>query len=154
MGFSSLTWPFVGTDDDGRRTDAGERALALALERGRRLGSTSALFVDPGPGDRRLLRLARDLGARVTALCSPERAADACERGAEFVMDRRHTDPTWYRGAWSVIVDPDGRLGFLRARPALGPCGAYLTASPSVTDLARSLASLLGGGPRVARLPR
>ena len=153
MGFSSLPWPFVGADDECG-ADAVERALALWLERGRRLGSTSALFVDPRPSDRRLLRLARDHGARVTALCAADRAADACAGGAEFVMDPRVTDPTWYRGAWSVIVDPDGRLGFRRARPALVPCGVYLTASPSARHLARSLASLLGGGPRVARLPR
>ena len=154
MGLSSVTWPLVSTRDAGIDAGARERAIANALERCRTSGVPSVLFVEPRPTDRNVLRLARDEGARVTALCPDGCGAEARDAGAEFILDPRRTDPTWYRGAWTVIVDPEGRFGFGRAQAALGPRGVYLTASPSAGDRARSLLSRLRGGPRLGRLPR
>ena len=154
MGFTSLTWPLPSAREAGADTSACERAVALALDRRGALGTTSVLFVDPGPAEAAALRRVRDEGARVTALCAVGRELEARAAGAEFVIDSRRTDPTWYRGAWSVIVDPAGRLGFRRAQASLSPRGVYLTVSPRLGDRARSLLSRLGRGPRVQRIGR
>jgi hypothetical protein len=87
----------------------------------------------------------------VTALCAPERARDAREAGAETVMDPARQDPTWYRGAWSVIFDPAGRIGFGRASRALGPGGVYVTSTVRLPDRARAVLGRLSGGPRLLR---
>lgn len=154
MGFSSLTWPPASAGEAGADKSGCERAVALAIDRRLALGTTSVLFVDPGPTEATALRRAREEGAWATALCAGGRPFDAQTAGAEFVLDPRRTDPTWYRGAWSVIVDPAGRLGFRRAQPALSPRGVYLTTAPRLGDRVRSLLSRLGRGPRVQRIGR
>jgi len=88
----------------------------------------------------------------VTALCPPERAQDAWEAGADVVMDPERQDPTWYRGAWTVIYDPAGRIGFARAARSLDRDGVYVTASAPLADRTRALVARLSGGPRLLRL--
>jgi hypothetical protein len=156
MGFPSLTWALPSAREArGRGEGTAALAVARALDHCGSSGSTSVLVVvDSYPGGSDVLRLARQRGARVTAFCSADRAPDALAAGAEFVMEATRTDPTWYRGAWSVIVDPAGRFGFRRAQAALGPRGVYLTAPASAGERARALLSRLRGGPRLARLPR
>jgi hypothetical protein len=148
MGFSSLTWTLPA--DHASETEGSEREVVRALARCRAAGPTSVLFVEPGPAEAGLLRRVREEGARVTVLCAEGRQLEALENGADFVMDPRRTDPTWYRGAWSVIVDPGRRFGFRRARPSLARHGAYVTASPSAGDRLRALASRVARGPRLA----
>lgn len=150
MGLSSLTWPL----DPARAMDSADQAVIHALRRCRLSGPTSVLFVEPRPPQWNAMRQARAEGAHVTALCADEFAREALDRGAEYVIDADRTDPTWYRGAWSVIVDLEGRFGFSRALPALTNGGTYFTSSPSPRDRIRSAVSRLGGGPRLARLSR
>jgi hypothetical protein len=130
----------------------GTKGLAEALMRCGPLFRRSVLVVDAGEGDAlELIRLARGEGARVTALCRPEHAHEARCAGADVVLDPSRTDPTWYRGAWSVIVDAGGRFGFHRAEPSLAPSGVYLTAVAGLEDRFRALLSRLAGGPRLRR---
>jgi len=75
----------------------------------------------------------------VTVLCPPLQAAVARDAGADFVLDPTRTDPTWYRGAWAVIVDPSGALGYRRARRALEEGGAYVTSRARALDRALAL---------------
>jgi NADPH:quinone reductase-like Zn-dependent oxidoreductase len=89
----------------------------------------------------------------VTALCPAEHAAEARAAGADAILDPARTDPTWYRGAWSVIVDPAGAIGFRRAVASLGNDGAYVTSSAPLAVRTRALLTRLGGGPRLLRLP-
>jgi NADPH:quinone reductase-like Zn-dependent oxidoreductase len=111
------------------------------------------LVVWPGnPGARSILRRAREQGALVTALCEPERAQEAREAGADAVMDPARQDPTWYRGAWTVICDPAGLIGFRRAVRSLGPGGFYLTSSAPLPDRALAALAAFSGGPRLLRL--
>lgn len=149
MGFSSLTWT-LPADQESTESSARERNVVRALARCRIAGRTSVLFVEPGPAEAGLLRRVRAAGASVTVLCVEGRQLEARENGADFVMDPRRTDPTWYRGAWSVIVDPERRFGFRRARPSLARHGAYVTGSPSAGDRLRALASRVARGPRLA----
>lgn len=127
--------------------------LRAALVRCGSLFHRSVLFVDAGDGlPLEAVRFARREGARVTALSVTERTEQALEDGAELVLDPARTDPAWYRGAWSVIVDPAGRMGFRHALESLGPRGVYITFAPSVRDRAAALAARLRGGPRLLTL--
>jgi len=151
MALSSLSWAIPQGVDHPAVTN--ESPVAAALDRCRPLFRRSVLVVaPPGDGGWEALRLARDQGACVTALCPAEQATEARAAGAEVILDPARTDPTWYRGAWSVIVDPAGGIGFRRAMAALSPDGAYVTASPRPTDRARALLASLSGGPRLLRL--
>jgi NADPH:quinone reductase-like Zn-dependent oxidoreductase len=95
------------------------------------------------------VRVASEQGARVTALCPDDQATEARAAGAEVILDPERTDPTWYRGAWSVIVDPKGEIGFRRAMASLAPDGVYVTPSVRPSDRARALLARLSGGPRL-----
>ena len=135
-----------------RRAVTREPSCATVLGRCRPLFRRSVLVVDPAEGGGwEALRLARAEGASVTALCPAEQTAEARAAGAHVVLDPVRTDPTWYRGAWSVIVDPTGEIGFRRAIASLAPDGVYVTSSPRPADRARALLARLSGGPRLLR---
>jgi NADPH:quinone reductase-like Zn-dependent oxidoreductase len=124
-----------------------------ALGRCRPLFRRSVLVVDPSAGTgREALELARSEGARVTVLCPPLQAPEARDAGADFVLDPTRTDPTWYRGAWAVIVDPAGALGYRRARRALEGGGAYVTFRARPLERALALVDRIGGPRRLLRL--
>jgi hypothetical protein len=151
---SSFPWVLPLPQAAGRSAAATRSSVVAALDRCRPLFRRSVLFVAPAEGDHwEALRLARDQGARVTALCGAQQATEAKAAGADVVLDPARTDPTWYRGAWSVIVDPAGDISFRRAMPSLAPDGVYVTSSPRPSDRARALlARLAGGGPRLLGL--
>jgi hypothetical protein len=67
-------------------------------------------------------------------------------------MDPERQDPTWYRGAWTVIYDPAGRLGFARAARALDADGVYVTSAAPWSERGRALVSRISGGPKLLRL--
>jgi NADPH:quinone reductase-like Zn-dependent oxidoreductase len=98
------------------------------------------------------LRFAKDQGACVTAICPDDRATEARAAGADAILDPGRIDPTWYRGAWSVIFDPAGGIGFRRALASLAPDGVYVTSAARSADRARAAISRLSGGPRLLRL--
>jgi NADPH:quinone reductase-like Zn-dependent oxidoreductase len=150
MNPSSFSWTLPALRSADRPLVAVERRLGEALGRCGPLLRRSVLFVDDGAGvPTEAVGFARREGARVTTLSAASGAERARNAGAEFVLDPERTDPAWYRGAWSVIVDPAGKMGFRRARPSLGPGGVYITASASVGDHVSALVGRLGGGPRL-----
>jgi NADPH:quinone reductase-like Zn-dependent oxidoreductase len=127
-----------------------EERDAAALDRCGPLFGRAVLVVSSGRhGEWSVLRRAKEEGAMVTALCAPERAQDAREAGADAVMDPARQDPTWYRGAWAVVYDPAGLIGFRRAASSLGPGGFYVTSSARLPDRARAMLAGLSGGPRL-----
>lgn len=151
MGSSPVSWT-LPVPWRARAAVAGDSPAASALRRCRPLFRKSVLVVAPAEhGGWEAIRAATGEGARVTALCPAEHAAPARAAGAEVVLDPARTDPTWYRGAWSVIVDPAGWIGFRRARAALAPGGVYVTSSARRSDRARALLARIGGGPRLLR---
>jgi NADPH:quinone reductase-like Zn-dependent oxidoreductase len=148
MGSTLFSWAVAGSREASEASDGPVAALGRLPCLFRR-----SVLVVPAAGDEgwETLRLARSREARVTALCPTEQAARAREAGAEFVLDPARTDPTWYPGAWAVIVDPGDRIGYARARRSLGPGGVYVAARPSVRDRALALFDRLSGGPRLLR---
>jgi NADPH:quinone reductase-like Zn-dependent oxidoreductase len=148
MSASSFSWTLPQVS--GLSTVASESPVTAALDRCRPLFRRSVLVVAPAErGGLEAVRVASQQGARVTALCSAEQAVVARAAGAEMILDPERTDPTWYRGAWSVIVDPVGGIGFRRAMASLAPDGAYVTPSVRPSDRARALLARLSGGPRL-----
>lgn len=113
-----------------------------------------AVLVVPADGSSAwsMLREARAAGAMVTALCAPERAHEAWAAGADAVLDPERQDPTWYRGAWTLIYDPAGRIGFARAARSLVSGGVYATGVASLADRSRALFGRLAGGPKILSL--
>jgi hypothetical protein len=114
----------------------------------------AVLVVAPGRSSGwSVLRQAKAAGAMVTALCPPDLAQDAWQAGADAVMDPERQDPTWYRGAWTVIYDPAGRIGYARAARSLDSGGFYVTATALWPDRGRALVARVSGGPKLLRLP-
>jgi NADPH:quinone reductase-like Zn-dependent oxidoreductase len=153
MDPSSFSWTLPVPRATDRSNVASESPVAAALGRCRPLFRRSVLVV-VAPAAREgweAVRIARDQGARVTALCPAEQATEARSAGAEVILDPARTDPTWYRGAWSVIFDPAGGIGFRRAMASLAPDGVYLTSWARPADRARALLARLRGGPRLLR---
>ena len=151
MSTSPFSWSLPQVS--GLSTVASESPVTAALGRCRPLFRRSVLVVAPGErGGLEAVRIASEQGARVTALCSAEQALAAKAAGADVILDPARTDPTWYRGAWSVIVDPAGEIGYRRAARSLGPGGSYVTSSPRPSDRARAALAGLSGGPRLLRL--
>jgi NADPH:quinone reductase-like Zn-dependent oxidoreductase len=150
MSTSSFSWSLPHVS--GLSTIASESPITAALGRCRPLFRRSVLVVAPAErGGLEAVRVASEQGARVTALCSAEQAVAARAAGAEVTLDPARTDPTWYRGAWSVIVDTKGEIGFRRAMASLAPDGVYVTPSVRPADRARALVARLSGGPRLLR---
>jgi len=117
------------------------------------LSRRAVLIVPKDPsGDWSVLKQAKEAGAMVTALCAHDRARDAWAAGADAVMDPERQDPTWYRGAWTVIYDPAGRIGYTRAARSLDPDGVYVTSTAPLADRTRALVARLSGGPRLLQL--
>lgn len=152
MGLPSVPWVLPAPEAGERQAAASESPVAAALGGCRPLYRRSVLVVAPSQsGGWEAIRFAKEQGACVTVLCPAEQATDAKAAGADAILDPARTDPTWYRGAWSVIVDPAGGIGFRRAMASLAPGGVYVTSSPRLSDRARALLARFTGGPRLLR---
>jgi NADPH:quinone reductase-like Zn-dependent oxidoreductase len=97
------------------------------------------------------VQLARQVGARVTAVVSTRNLDLARTLGADDVIDRTVEDFAQRGPRYDVIFDAVGQHSFFRARPALKPRGTYVD-----TDLGflaqvpmLALATRLSGGQRV-----
>ena len=76
------------------------------------------------------VQIARNMGARVTAVCSTDNAQLTRELGAEEVIDYTRA-PVLVAGAnYDVIYDTVGAHNLTVARPALSEHGVYLTLVP------------------------
>ena len=150
MGASSFSWTLPQVS--GLSSVASESPVTAALGRCRGLFRRSVLVVasDEGCGWE-AVRIASRQGARVTALCFAAEAVSARAAGAEAILDPARDRPDVVRGAWSVIVDTKGEIGFRRAMASLAPDGVYVTPSARPTDRARALVARLSGGPRLLR---
>ncbi|MET1015266.1 MAG: NAD(P)-dependent alcohol dehydrogenase [Leifsonia flava] len=78
------------------------------------------------------VQLAKQLGARVTAVCSDTKADLVRSLGADRVIDYRTHDVTSDGESYDVIIDCAGTAGFERVGASISPGGALLMV---VTDL-------------------
>lgn len=96
------------------------------------------------------VQLARQIGARITAVCSTENVELVRSLGADEVIDYTQRDFTTGGRRYDVIFDAVGQQSFRRSRPALKPRGTFVD-----TDLGYAfhlpfvvLATRLTGGQR------
>lgn len=78
------------------------------------------------------LQIARHLGARITATCSPTNHALAVENGAYATHDYHNPPPP---GPFDVILDVAGTLPWPRARPLLAPRGRLCLVTADLAGL-------------------
>jgi NADPH:quinone reductase-like Zn-dependent oxidoreductase len=79
--------------------------------------------------------IAKELGAKVTAVCSRRSFELVRSLGADHVIDYTTTDFTRDRDEYDVIFDIAGASSFSEARRALTPTGRYLTLTLDVPVL-------------------
>lgn len=72
------------------------------------------------------VQLARQIGARVTAVCGTANVEFVRSLGPDEVIDYTQEDFTTRRGRYDVIFDAVGQHSFRRSRPALKPHGTYV----------------------------
>jgi NADPH:quinone reductase-like Zn-dependent oxidoreductase len=72
------------------------------------------------------VQLGREIGARVTAVCSTRNIELVRSLGPEQVIDYTMEDFTTRRFRYDVVFDAVGQYSFRRSRPALKPHGIYV----------------------------
>ncbi len=75
--------------------------------------------------------IARELGARVTGVCSTYAVDLVRELGAAEVVDRRARDPRSLEGPFDVVFDAAAAYSYASMRRMLTPRGVYVTTLPS-----------------------
>jgi NADPH:quinone reductase-like Zn-dependent oxidoreductase len=90
------------------------------------------------------VQIAKALGARVTAVCSPDSAELVSALGADHVIDYTREDFTTAGPRYDVVLDLVGNHTLARSRRALAPGGRLvLSAGPPAPSIRRTLAALL-----------
>ncbi|MEX2381540.1 MAG: NADP-dependent oxidoreductase [Opitutales bacterium] len=122
---------------------AGLTALQGLRDHGRMKSGHRVLVVGASGGVGHLaVQIARNYGARVSAVCGPDNVAWVSELGPEKVINYR--EEGWVRraGTFDLIFDAVGTLGFRRSLDILKKGGSYVTTLPG---LAIFINQLLGG---------
>ncbi|MCO1654914.1 NAD(P)-dependent alcohol dehydrogenase [Pseudonocardia sp. S2-4] len=90
------------------------------------------------------VQIAKALGARVTAVCSPDGAALVTALGADHVVDRTRDDFTDAGPRYDVVLDLVGNRTLAQCRRVLAPGGRLvLSAGPPAPSIRRTLVGLL-----------
>ncbi|MCB9763884.1 MAG: NAD(P)-dependent alcohol dehydrogenase [Alphaproteobacteria bacterium] len=119
--------------NDLARVQAGERVLVLG---------------GAGGVGRFAVRIARHLGAHVTAVGSRASLDVMRELGADEVLDYRAVDFATLGETWDVVFDTADASSFRHSRPVLTERGRYVTLYASLGVLVQMLVSRWGRGPR------
>lgn len=96
------------------------------------------------------VQIAKDIGARVTGVCSTPNLELVRSLGADEVVDYTREDVTANGRRYDAILDTAGPADFTRYRGSLKSAGVYLPLLMNLTDLAfRMPWTALGKGPRL-----
>jgi len=99
------------------------------------------------------VQLARQAGARVTAVCGADHHDLVRALGAEHAIDYRHEDFARSGAHYDVIVDIAGTAPFARSRDALADGGRLLLVLANLPELLRAPWHSLIGGKKVIAGP-
>jgi NADPH:quinone reductase-like Zn-dependent oxidoreductase len=75
-------------------------------------------------------KVAKHLGAYVSAVCNTKNIELARLLGADAVIDYLNEDFTRNGETYDLVFDAVGKLSFLRCRRSVGPDGIYITTDP------------------------
>ena len=107
--------------------DGGLSAFTLRLPLGAIEAVTIVVYGASGAIGTAAVQVAKHLGARVTAVCDTEHVELVRSLGADEVVDYLREDWT-RRGVYDGVFDAVGKSSFRRARRALKPGAAYVSA--------------------------
>jgi len=95
------------------------------------------------------VQIARQLGARVTGVCSTPNQQLVASLGVERVLDYTRQDFTRDGSVYDVVFDTVGKTSLAQVRRCLSPRGRYLLTVFGLRELLQMLWSWLGRGVRV-----
>jgi NADPH:quinone reductase-like Zn-dependent oxidoreductase len=107
--------------------DGGLSALTMLPALGPIEGRHIVVYGAGGSIGTAAVQVAKHLGARVTAVCGQEQVELMRSLGADEVVDYRRDDWT-KRGTYDGVLDAVGKSSFRKARRALKPGAAYVSA--------------------------
>jgi len=80
------------------------------------------------------VQIAKNLGAEVTALCSPRNFDLVSSLGADYLLDYHTVDLSTIRSQYHVIFDAVGKIQKKKSQEALKPGGAYVSVSQLTSE--------------------
>jgi NADPH:quinone reductase-like Zn-dependent oxidoreductase len=107
--------------------DGGLSALSMLPALGAIGGRRIVVYGASGSIGTAAVQVAKHLGAHVTAVCDTQRVELVRSLGADEVVDYLHEEWT-RRGTYDGVFDAVGKSSFRKARRALKPGGAYVSA--------------------------
>jgi NADPH:quinone reductase-like Zn-dependent oxidoreductase len=107
--------------------DGAMNAFAQVRSADLRRGQTMLVNGASGSIGTASVQLARNLGAKVTAVCEGKDAELLRSLGADEVIDRTVYDFTKVGGTYDVVLDAVGKSSFFRCRDLVEEGGCYLT---------------------------
>ena len=125
---SVATIPANATFEEAAASTEGSH-YALANIRAAKIVSGHDVLVNGGTGaiGSAAVQLLKNLGAKVTVVCSAEHVALVERLGADRVIDYRATDFTMDDQTYDVVFDDAGKSSFARCKRLLNPTGIYLS---------------------------
>ena len=117
----------LGFEEAAGVVDGGLSALTMLPALGPIEGRHIVVYGAGGSIGTAAVQVAKHLGARVTAVCGPEQIELMRSLGADEVVDYRREDWT-KRGTYDGVLDAVGKSSFRKARRALKPGAAYVSA--------------------------
>jgi NADPH:quinone reductase-like Zn-dependent oxidoreductase len=112
--------------------DGGLSAISLLRSAGLRTGQSIVVYGASGSIGVGGVQVAKQLGARVTAVCNTKNVDLVRSLGADEVVDYMSEDFTKNGETYDVVFDAAGKHSFLRCRRSLKPDGIYLTTDPGL----------------------
>lgn len=73
------------------------------------------------------IQIAKNIGAKVTAVCSQSNIDLVRKMGADYVIDYGRNDFTKNYSAYDIVYDAIGKSSFLKSKKSLKPRGVYLS---------------------------
>jgi len=123
---------------------AGLTALQGLRDRGRLASGGRALVLGAAGGVGSVaIGVARKLGARVTAACTPAAADFVRGLQPDEVVTRAHGEPIGLDGPFDVVFDTPAAYGYVACRRMLAPHGAYVTTLPTGALVVGKLMTLM-----------
>ena len=95
------------------------------------------------------VQIARHLGAEVTGVASAKNLELVRSLGAARALDYGSEAYLEPGAGYDLIFDTLGATTFAQARPALAPSGTYLPLTAGLREIAQSITTRFGRGPRV-----
>jgi NADPH:quinone reductase-like Zn-dependent oxidoreductase len=111
-------------------SDGAALALSCLRKAGLREGQSIVVYGASGSVGTAGVQLAKQLGARVTAVCNTKNVELVRSLGADEVVDYLQEDFTRNGTTYDIVFDAVGKHSFRRCRRSLKPGGTYVSTDP------------------------